>query len=107
MKSRGVDTWNEWFSASMFKSRVGLADFDTVLFDASRSRMIKHNSVLGEGALPRTKTNSNGTKRCTVDIYIKERGVIECSSVRKGRYEDLLRGGRFGHEIVKGINRVR
>jgi hypothetical protein len=48
-KSRGVDTWNDWFSASMSKGRVGLADFDTVLFDDSRSRMIKHNLVLGEG----------------------------------------------------------
>ena len=48
-KSRGVDTWNEWFSASTSKGRVGLADFDTVIFDTSRSRMIKHNSVVGEG----------------------------------------------------------
>ena len=36
-----------------------------------------------------------------MDIYIKARGVIECSSVRKGRYEDMLRGGRVGHGIVE------
>jgi len=48
-KSRGVNTWNEWFSASVSKGRVGLADFNTVLFDASHSRKIRHNLVLGRG----------------------------------------------------------
>jgi hypothetical protein len=54
-----------------------------------------------EGALPRTKTKRDETKRCTMDIYIREGVVIECSSVRKGRYEDMLRGGRVGHGIVE------
>jgi len=40
-------------------------------------------------------------ERCTMDIYVKGRGVIECSSVRKGRYEDMLRGSRVGHRIVE------
>ena len=37
-----------------------------------------------------------------MDIYIKKTGVVECSSVWKGRYEDMLTGVGSGRAWNRG-----